>query len=230
MLDIPTYVHEAQYIPRQALPYQSNIAEQPIPLDLVTPATKTIMLNAPKLNYKWLPGPIRAMTNWTNITYYEIGSYVAPNYTLDGLITSNQVKKSACTRPLSYVKCVYKTAQANNHTLWWWSNAGMHIQELTKIHHFGVSYAFSFLLPWKGRWHTVDFVAHKPKWRSDTSSATPTEGIPVSMPGYDWDTIYHLEASFKKCWIKDFSDTPCVLYRGGWNETLKFYSTFHSPG
>jgi hypothetical protein len=105
----------------------------------------------------------------------------------------------------------------NNHTLWWWSNAGMRMQELTKIHHFGVSYAFSFLLPWKGRWHTVDFVAHKPRWRNDTSSAMPTEGIPVSMPGYDWDTIYHLEASFKKCWIKDFSDTPCVLYRGGWN-------------
>jgi hypothetical protein len=75
----------------------------------------------------------------------------------------------------------------------------------------------------------VDFVAHKPRWRNDTSSATPTEGIAVSMPGYDWDTIYHLEDSFKKCWIKDFSDTPCVLYRGGWNETLKFYSIHHKP-
>jgi hypothetical protein len=53
--DIPTYIHEAQYIPRQSLPYQSNIAEQPIPLGLVTPATKTTMLNAQKLNYKWLP-------------------------------------------------------------------------------------------------------------------------------------------------------------------------------
>jgi hypothetical protein len=52
--DIPAYIHEAQYTPRQALPYQSNIAEQPIPLDLVTPATKTTMLNAQKLNYKWL--------------------------------------------------------------------------------------------------------------------------------------------------------------------------------
>jgi hypothetical protein len=72
--DIPTYIHEAHYIPRQALPYQSNIAEQPIPLDLVTPATKTTMLNAQKLNYKWLPGSIRAMTNWTNITYCEISS------------------------------------------------------------------------------------------------------------------------------------------------------------
>jgi hypothetical protein len=100
----------------------------------------------------------------------------------------------------------------------------MSMQGLTKIHHLGVPYAFSILLPWKGRWHTVDFIAHKPRWRNDTSSAMPTEGIPVSMPGYDWDTIYHLEASFKKCWIKDFSDTPCVLYRGGWNETLKFYS------
>jgi hypothetical protein len=75
----------------------------------------------------------------------------------------------------------------------------------------------------------VDFEAHKPRWRNDTSSAMPTEGIPVSMPGYDWDTIYHLEASFKKCWIKDFSDTPCVLYRGGWNETLKFYSIHYKP-
>jgi hypothetical protein len=93
--------------------HQSNIAEQLIPLELVTPATKTIMLNAQKLNYKWLPGPIKAMTNWTNITYYEISSYVAPNYTLNGLITSNQVKKSACTRPLVHVKPIYKTAQAN---------------------------------------------------------------------------------------------------------------------
>jgi hypothetical protein len=67
---IPTYIHEAQNIPKQALPYQSSIAEQPIPLDLVTPATKTIVLNAQKLNYKWLPGPIRAMANWINITYY----------------------------------------------------------------------------------------------------------------------------------------------------------------
>jgi hypothetical protein len=31
--DIPTYIHEAQYKPRQALSYKSNIAEQPIPLD-----------------------------------------------------------------------------------------------------------------------------------------------------------------------------------------------------
>jgi hypothetical protein len=31
-----------------------------------------------------------------------------------------------------------------------------------------------------------------------TSSAMPTEGVPVSMPGYDWDTIYHSEVSFKK--------------------------------
>jgi hypothetical protein len=50
----------------------------------------------------------------------------------------------------------------------------------------------------------------------------PTEGITVSMPGYDWDTIYHLEASFKKCWIKDFSDTPCVLYRGAVMRHLNF--------
>jgi hypothetical protein len=136
--DIPIYIHEAQYIPRQALPYQSNIAEQPIPLDLVTPAAKTIMVNAQKLNYKWLPGPIRALTYWTNITHYEISSYVAPNYILDGLITSNQVKKSACAKPLIHVKSIYKTAQANDHTLWWWSNAGMHMQELAKIHHYGV--------------------------------------------------------------------------------------------
>jgi hypothetical protein len=34
--DILTYIHEAQYILRQALPYQSNITEQPIPLDLIT--------------------------------------------------------------------------------------------------------------------------------------------------------------------------------------------------
>jgi hypothetical protein len=61
----------------------------------------------------------------------------------------------------------------------------------------------------------VDFVAHKPRWRNYTSSATPTDGIPVSMPGYDWYPIYHLEATFKKCWIKDFSDTPCVLYNKG---------------
>jgi hypothetical protein len=105
------------------------------------------MLNAQKLNYKWLPGPLRAMTNWTNITYYDISSYVALNYTLDGSITSNHIKKYACARLLFYVKPMYKTAQANNHTLWWWSNAGMHIQELTKIHHYGVPYAFSFLLP-----------------------------------------------------------------------------------
>jgi hypothetical protein len=51
----------------------------------------------------------------------------------------------------------------------------------------------------------------------------PTEGIPVSMPGYDW------EASFKKCWIKDFSDAPCALYKEGWNETLKFYSIHYKP-
>jgi hypothetical protein len=107
--DIPTYIHEAQYIPRQALPYQSNIAAQPVALDFVTPATKTTTLNAQKLNYKWLPGPIRAMTNWTNITYYDISSYVAPNYALDSLITSNQVKKSACTKPLFYIKPIYKT-------------------------------------------------------------------------------------------------------------------------
>jgi hypothetical protein len=50
------------------------------------------------------------MTNWTNITYYEISSYMAPNYTLDGLITSNQVKGSACSRPLFHVKPIYKTA------------------------------------------------------------------------------------------------------------------------
>jgi hypothetical protein len=79
--DIPTYIHDAQYIPRQALPCQSNIAEQPISLDLLTPATKTNMLNAQKVNYKWLPGSIRAKTNWTNIIYYEISSYVAPSYT-----------------------------------------------------------------------------------------------------------------------------------------------------
>jgi hypothetical protein len=85
--DIPKYIHEAQYIPRQVLPYQYNIAEQPIPLDLITRATKIFMLNAQKLNYKWLPRPIRAMTNWTNITFYETSSYVAPNYTLDSLIT-----------------------------------------------------------------------------------------------------------------------------------------------
>jgi hypothetical protein len=87
------------------------------------------------------------MTNWTNITYYEISSYATPNYTLDGLITTNQVKKSPCTRPLIHVKPIYKTAQANNHTLWWWSNAGTRMQELTKIYHYGVPYAFSFLLP-----------------------------------------------------------------------------------
>jgi hypothetical protein len=86
------------------------------------------MLNTQKLNYKWLPGSIRAMTNWTNITYYEINSYMAPNYTLDGLITSNQVKESACARPLFHVKPIYKTAWANDHTLWWWSNAGMRMQ------------------------------------------------------------------------------------------------------
>jgi hypothetical protein len=120
------------------------------------------MLNAQKLNYKWLPGPIRAMTNWANITYYKISSYVAPNFTLDGLIISNQVKKSACARPLIHIKPIYKTAQANDHTLWLWSNAGMHMQELTKMHDYGAPYAFSFLLPWEGRWHTVDFVAHKP--------------------------------------------------------------------
>jgi hypothetical protein len=108
--DIPTYIHEAQYIPRQVLPCLSNIAEQPIPLHLVTPATKTVTLNAQKLNYKWLPGPIRAMTNWTNITYYEISSYMALNYTLDGLITSNLVKKFTYTTPLFYVKPIYKTA------------------------------------------------------------------------------------------------------------------------
>jgi hypothetical protein len=101
------------------------------------------------------------------------------------LITSNQVKKSAYAKPLVHVKPIYKTAQANNHTLWWWSNAGMSMQGLTKIHHLGVPYAFSILLPWKGRWHTVDFIAHKPRWRNDTSSAIPIEGIPVSMPGYD---------------------------------------------
>jgi hypothetical protein len=49
------------------------------------------------------------------------------------------------------------------------------------------------------------------------------------MPGYDWDTIYHLKASLKQCWIKDFSGTPCVLYRGGWNDTLKFYSIHYKP-
>jgi hypothetical protein len=56
--DIPTYIHEAQYKPRQALPYQSNIAEQPIPLHLVAPVTRTTTLNAQKLNYKWLPGQL----------------------------------------------------------------------------------------------------------------------------------------------------------------------------
>jgi hypothetical protein len=209
--DIPTCIHEAQYIPRQVLPCQSNIAEQPIPLDLVTPATKTIMLNAQKLNYKWLPGPIRAMTNWTNITYYEISSYAAPNYTLDGLITSNQVKKSACTRPLVHVKPIYKIAQASNHTLWWWSNAGMCIQELTKIHHYGVLYAFSFLLPWKGRWHTVDFVAHKPRWRNIhpvQCQQKEYQFLCLDMIGTQY-TIqkFHL----KKCWMKDFSDTMCIV-------------------
>jgi hypothetical protein len=63
------------------------------------------------------------------------------------------------------------------------------MQELTKIHHFGVPYAFSFLLPWKGRRHTGDFAAHKPRWRNDTSSAMPTEEIPVSMAGYDEHNI-----------------------------------------
>jgi hypothetical protein len=147
--DIQTYIHEAQYIPRHDLKYQPNIAEQPISLDLVTQATKITMLNAQKLNYKWLPGSMRAMINCTNITYYDISSYVAPNYTLDGLITSNQVKGCACTRLLFHGKPIYKTARTNNHKLWWWSNAGMLMQELTKIQHCGVPYAFSFLLLWK---------------------------------------------------------------------------------
>jgi hypothetical protein len=66
----------------------------------------------------------------------------------------------------------------------------------------------------------VDLTAQKPYFGENPKDSY----YPI-----DWDQIYIFPASFHSCHIRDFSDTPCIMDRGGFHETHKFLSVHYRP-
>jgi hypothetical protein len=92
---------------------------------------------------------------------------------------------------------------------------GIHIHT-----HTGIPYNFYMLLPTNEQWGIVDLTAQKPYFGEN-----PKDGYyPI-----DWDQIYIFPASFRSCHISDFSDTPCIMDQGGFNETHRFLSVHYRP-
>jgi hypothetical protein len=92
---------------------------------------------------------------------------------------------------------------------------GIHIHT-----HSGTPYNFDILLPTNEQWDIVDLTAQKPYFDENHKD------------GYypmDWDQIYIFPASFCRCHIHDFSDTPCIMDQGGFNETHRFLSVHNRP-
>jgi hypothetical protein len=86
--------------------------------------------------------------------------------------------------------------------------------------HTGVPYNFYMLLSTNEQWGIVDLTAQKSYFGEN-----PKDGYyPI-----DWDQIYIFPASFHRCHSCDFSDSPCIMDRGGFNETHRFLSVHYRP-